>query len=176
MAAAVPDAMKEFFGETPVTALSAGAPKSQNPDDDNKYKAFVNAIYNIVHPTQKELINQQTDLEWENIVGEIKLEILKNDIVSGVPFSQVNGHPYIHFASPQDCLDALFIQKFVEKLSDRHLLPSMTFAVKYLNELKVSYQRKGRAELIQMFQAFTLSMQEHEHNDSTGKRLGLRLP
>ncbi|MDD3095453.1 MAG: hypothetical protein PHD63_04340 [Candidatus Marinimicrobia bacterium] len=173
---AIPEPMKDFFGETPVSAITGGSGKPAGPEEGNKYKEFVNAVYNIVHPTEKEQINQQTDLEWENIVGEIKLEILKNDIVSGVSFEQVQGHPYLHFANPQECLDKLFVQEFVEKLHDRHLLPSMTFAIKYLNELKVSYQRKGRAELIQMFQAFTLSLQEHEHNDSTGKRLGLRLP
>jgi len=159
-----------------MTSIKDIIPSSQKlPDENSKYKAFVDAIYHVAHPTTDQQIDQQTDLQWENIEGEVMLEVLKADIISGVPFLEIT-HPFFKFASRQECVDRMFVDKFVEKLIEKHLLPSMATMKRSLNQLLVSHKRMGRAELIQMFQAFTVSMQEHEHTDALRSRLGGRLP
>ena len=161
------------FGTTPINKIVP--PTLKASDDGGRYKAFVDAIYNIAHPTTEQQIDQQTRLEWENIEGECMLEVLKGDIISGVPFLEVQ-HPFFRFANRQECLDKMFSDMFVEKLQARHLLPGMAILKKKLNELLVSHKGAGRQELIQMFQAFNVSMQEHEHTDAMRSRLGGRLP
>lgn len=161
------------FGTTPIKQI---IPPSLKPQDEgSKYKAFVDAIYHVAHPSTDQQIDQQTDLQWENIEGEVMLEVLKLDIISGVPFLEIT-HPFFRFATRQECLDKMFIDIFVEKLTEKHLLPSMTTLKRSLNQLLVSHKRMGRAELIQMFQAFTVSMAEHEHTDALRSRMGQRLP
>lgn len=159
------------FGQTPVHDIIQ---RDTKPDETkSKYKDFVDAIYGIAHPEKSEHIDQQTRLEWDNIEGEVMLEVLKADILSGVQFVQVR-NPFFNYPAPQTCLDKIFVDNFVEKLQDKHLLPAMSIMKLKLNELMVSHKGMGRAELIQMFQAFSLSMQEHEHNESLKNR-GLRL-
>lgn len=162
------------FGTTPVTQIIPAQQKP--PEEGGKYKAFIDAIYHVAHPTTDQQIDQQTRLEWENIEGEVMLEVLKADIISGVPFLEITNHPFFRFASRQECLDTMFIGIFVEKAMAKHLLPSMAILKKKLNELMVSHKGAGRSELIAMFQAFTVSMQEHEHTDASRSRLGMRLP
>jgi hypothetical protein len=158
------------------TPISKIIPQGQKqPDENSKYKAFVDAIYHVAHPKDDQQIDQQTRLEWENIEGECMLEVLKADIISGVPLLQID-HPFFRFATPQECLDKMFIDLFVEKATQKYLLPSMAIMKRKLNELLVSHKGAGRAELIQMFQAFTVSMAEHEHTDALRSRLGGRLP
>jgi hypothetical protein len=161
------------FGTTPVKQIIAPGLKTQ--DEGGRYKAFVDAIHNIAHPSSDTQLDQQTRLEWENIEGEVMLEVLKADIISGVPFLEIT-HPFFRFASRQECLDKMFIDKFVEKLTEKHLLPSMAILKRKLNELLVSHKGAGRAELIQMFSAFNVSMQEHEHMDALRSRYSGRLP
>lgn len=162
------------FGTTPVKQIMPPETRKSS-DEGNKYKAFIDAIYHVAHPTTDQQLDQQTRLEWENIEGEVMLEVLKADIISGVPFLEVT-HPLFRFATRQESLDKMFIDVFVEKTMAKHLLPSMAILKRKLNELLVSHKGIGRAELIQMFQAFTVSMQEHEHIDALRSRLGGRLP
>lgn len=161
------------FGETPVSAIMAPEKKS-SPEDGNRYKAVFDAMYKILYPSGKQEIDQQTDLQWTNIEGEVMLEVLKMDIISGTPFNQINDDPYFRYATPEDCISKILSDKVVEKLSERYLLPSMTSLKRNLNVLMVSEGRKGRAELVQAFSSLTLSMQEHEHMDAM-KSKGFRL-
>jgi hypothetical protein len=161
-------------GTTPVSQI---IPSVQKPSDEgSKYKAFVDAIYHVAHPTTDQQIDQQTRLEWENIEGEVMLEVLKADIISGVPFLEITDDPIFRFSTRQELIDDMFFDIFIEKLTQKHLLPSMAILKRKLNELLVSHKGAGRAELIQMFQAFTVSMAEHEHTDALRSRLGGRLP
>jgi hypothetical protein len=161
------------FGTTPVKQIIP--PELKPHDEGSKYKAFFDAIYHIVYPTTEQQVDQQTDLQWENIEGEVMLEILKADIISGVPFIEIK-HPFFKFATRQECLDKMITDKFVEKLAEKHLLPSMAVMKRKLNELLVSHKRAGRSELVQVMQAFNMSMAEHEHTDALRSRLGGRLP
>ena len=162
-------------GTTPIKDITPPTGQKQ-PDEGGRYKAFVDAIYHIAHPTTEQQIDQQTRLEWENIEGEVILEVLKADIISGVPFLEITDDPIFRFSTRQELIDEMFIGAFVEKLTEKHLLPSMTMLKKKLNELMVSHKGAGRGELIAMFQAFNVSMQEHEHMDAMRSRLGGRLP
>jgi hypothetical protein len=158
------------------TPISKIIPQGQRqPDENSKYKAFVDAIYHVAHPKDEQQIDQQTDLQWENIEGEVMLEVLKYDINNGVPFLEIT-HPFFRFGNLKECVDKMFIDLFVERLIEKHLLPGPIIMKRKLNELLVSHKRAGRGELIQMFQAFTVSMAEHEHTDALRSRLGGRLP
>ena len=160
--------------ETPVQAIMP-QPEKKGPDDEsNRYKAMFNSMYRIFFPSKSSDIDQQTDLQWVNIEGEVMLEVLKMDIISGVPSTQIDGDPYFRFATPHECMTKLMADTFVEKLQEKYLLPSMTSLKKNLNTLLVSESRKGRAELVQAFNALNLSMQEHEHTDALKGR-GFRL-
>jgi hypothetical protein len=161
------------FGQTPVSKITPPA-GLKTADEGNKYKAFVDAIHQIAHPSTDQQIDQQTRLEWENIEGEVMLEVLKADIISGVPFLEIN-HPFFRFATRAELIDKMFVDIFVERATEKHLLPSMAILKRKLNELLVSHKGVGRAELIQMFQAFNVSMAEHEHTDAMRSRMGGRL-
>jgi hypothetical protein len=162
--------------ETPVSSIMPAQAEKKVPEDEsNRYKALFNAMYKIFYPTKAEQVDQQTDLQWVNIEGEVMLEVLKMDIISGVPLAQLDDDPYFRYASPQECLDKVIADKFVEKMQERYLLPSMTSLKRNLNLLLVSEGRKGRIELVQAFSALTFSMQEHEHNESLMKPKGFRL-
>jgi hypothetical protein len=157
--------------ETPVQAIMPQSGKKPRDDEEsNRYKAMFNSMYRIFYPSKSSEIDQQTDLQWINIEGEVMMEILKLDIISGVPYTHIEGDPYFSFASPHDCMTKLLADIFVEKISERYLLPSLTSLKKNLNTLLVSESRKGRTELVQAFTALNLSMQEHEHTDALNSR------
>ena len=119
------------FGTTPINKIVPPSLKGQ--EGEGRYKALFDAIYHIVYPTDKQQIDQQTRLEWENIVGEVMMEVLKADLLSGVPLLEIT-HPFFRFAAKQECIDRFLTDKFVEKLKEKHLLPSMTILKRKINE------------------------------------------
>jgi hypothetical protein len=137
--------------------------KDTKAPERNKYREFLAAIHEAAF--SRDNLDQQTRLEWENIEGEVMGSVLTQDIISGIMFLRVED-PFWHYDTPQEALDRLFVNKFVETVGkNRHLFPGITTLNLSLNRLMVSYQGKGREEIIRMLQSFQISMQEQEHND-----------
>jgi hypothetical protein len=161
------------FGTTPIKSIIP--PGLKPPDEGSKFKGLFDAIYAIVYPRADQQLDQQTRLEWENIEGEVMLEVLKGDILSGVPFLEITDDSIFRFSTRQELIDDMFLDIFIEKLTEKHLLPSLAILKRKLNELLISHKGGGRTELVQIFQALTMSMQEHEHTDALRSRIGQRL-
>jgi hypothetical protein len=129
----------------------------------SKYHELLHAVHEAAFP--KESSDQQSRLQWEPIEGEIMGEVLTQDLISGTMYHNIN-HPFFKFATVDECLDKVFVNTFVEKIKDKKfLVPSVTVARHNLNKLMVSYNGLGRAELVQMLQAFSMTISEQEHKD-----------
>jgi hypothetical protein len=155
------------FGTTP---LDKGiGKKGETKAAKSKYEDFLGAIHDVAFSDKN--VDMQTRLEWENIEGEVMAEVLAADLMSGTMFTQIEDDLF-SFASPQELVEDLFTQKFVEIINQRpHLFPPITIMKKKLNELIISLAGLGREELIRMLQSFQVSMQENERNDALLKGL-----
>jgi hypothetical protein len=129
----------------------------------SKYHELLHAVHEAAFP--RDSSDQQSRLQFEPICGEIMGEVLTQDLISGTMYREIN-HPFFKFATVDQCLDKIFKDVFVEKIKDKKfLVPSVTVAKHNLNKLMVSYNGLGRAELVQMLQAFSMTISEQEHKD-----------
>jgi hypothetical protein len=129
----------------------------------SKYHELLHAVHEAAFP--KDSSDQQSRLQWDPIEGEILGEVLTQDLICGTMYRTIQD-PFFNYATVDECLDKLFAKVFVEKLKDKKfLVPSVTVARHNLNKLMVSYNGLGRAELVQMLQAFSMTISEQEHKD-----------
>jgi hypothetical protein len=162
MAENPPIAAFSSFGQVPVTQALVKREGPTKPDT-NKYHDLLNAVHEAAFPQGSP--DMQSRLEWDNIEGEVMAVVLTQDLISGTMLLQIND-PLFNFATPQECLDKIFLTAFVEKIKDhKYLLPSATVMKENLNKLMISYKGFGRDELVRMLQAFQVSMAETEQRD-----------
>lgn len=151
------------FGAVPVTQALQKVQKGDLKPETNKYYDLLSAVHQAAFP--KGSPDQQTRLEWDNIEGEVMGTVLTQDLISGTMFVPIEDDLF-KFATPQECLDQIFVKTFAEKLKDKqYLVPSVSVMKENLNRLMISYKGLGRGELIQMLQSFQVSMQEQETRD-----------
>lgn len=149
------------FGVTDIAKVAAKA--GEKPQPPSKYKEFMDAIHGVAFSDKN--IDEQTELEWVNIEGEVMGVVLTEDLVSGTMFLPVRNRMF-RFKSPEDQIQALFLKKFVETLKHHpQLVPAITTGKQKLNELMVSYLRHGRLELVEMVRAFQVQLQETQGSD-----------
>jgi hypothetical protein len=150
------------FGTTPLEKVQAKA--GERPLPPSKYKDFMTAIHEVLFSDKN--IDEQTELDWTNIEGEVMAEVLVKDMVSGTMFVPVRNRMF-QFKSPESQIDKLFIGKFVEVMNKHpELVPAITTGKRKINELMVSYLRHGRMELVEMVKAFQVQMQETQRDES----------
>lgn len=144
------------FGTTNLQAVAAKA--GEKPKEPSKYKDFLDSIHSIAFSDKN--IDMQTELEWDNIEGEVMGVVLTEDLLSGTMMVPVRNRMF-RFKSPQKQLDQIFLHKFVETINRHpHLVPAVTFGKERLNNLMVSYLRHGRIELVEMVKAFQVQLQD----------------
>jgi hypothetical protein len=154
------------FGTTDLQKVAAKAGERAPPP--SKYKEFMDAIHAIAYNDKN--IDQQTELEWTNIEGEVMGVVLTEDLVSGTMYVPVRNRMF-RFKTPEKQIDALFTKKFVETINHHpQLVPSITTGKQKLNELMVSYLRHGRVELVEMLRAFQVQLQETQSSDKVLRR------
>jgi hypothetical protein len=144
------------FGAVDMSKVAAKA--ADRPQAPSKYRDFMDAIHSVSFSEKN--IDQQTELEWINIEGEVLGVVLVDDLISGTMMKPVRNRLF-RFKSPQKQLDELFVTKFIETVN-RHpkLVPAITTGKQKLNELMVSYLRHGRIELVEMVRAFQIQLQD----------------
>ncbi len=150
------------FGTTAMEKVAAKA--GEKPAPPSKYKEFMDAIHGVAFSDKN--IDEQTELEWTNIEGEVMGVVLTEDLISGTMFVPVRNRMF-KFKSPENQIAELFAKKFIETLNQKHpqLMPSITTGKQKLNELMVSFMRHGRLELVEMVRAFQVQLQETQSND-----------
>lgn len=149
------------FGTTPLEKIAARS--GEKPAPVSKYKEFMDAIHGIAYNDKN--IDQQTELGWENIEGEVMGVVLTKDLISGVMLRPVRNRMF-KFKSPDKQLDEIFVRKFVETLNNHpELMPVITTGKQKINELMVSFNRHGRIELVEMVKAFQVQLQDTQGND-----------
>lgn len=159
------------FGVVPVNqALSK---KPEKAPDVSKFKELLGAIHDAAYPSGSP--DEQTELQWDNIEGEVMGEVLAHAVVAGTPFDQID-HPFFKFATPHECLDKTFEQVLLDTVRNKKfIIPSISAMKENLNRLMISFNRQGRAEQVRMLQALSISLQEQERNDPTKSFLGRRI-
>jgi hypothetical protein len=156
------DAPLAGFGTTDMQKVAAKA--GGRPSPPSKYKEFMDAIHSIAFSDKN--IDEQTELQWENIEGEVMGSVLVQDIVSGTMLTPVRNRLF-RFKSPQKQMDKIFLDKYIETLNKNpNLVPAVTTGKQKLNELMVSYLRHGRLELVEMLRAFQVQLQETQTDQS----------
>jgi hypothetical protein len=149
------------FGTTSLATVQQKAGERAAPP--SKYKEFMDAIHNIAYDEKN--IDQQTELQWENIEGEVMGCVLVKDLISGTMMRPVRNRMF-RFKDPKKQLDRIFLQKFVETIEHHpELMPAITTGKQKVNELLVSFQRHGRVELVEMLKAFQVQLQDTQGND-----------
>jgi hypothetical protein len=150
------------FGQTDMNKIAAKA--ADRAPQPSKYKEFMDAIHAVAF--NKKNIDQQTELEWLNIEGEVMGVVLCEDLVSGTMMIPVRNR-FFKFKSPEKQIEEIFLKKFVETLNHHpQLVPAITTGKQALNELMVSYLRHGRIELVEMVKAFQIQLQDNQSNDN----------
>lgn len=144
------------FGTTDMQKVAAKA--GEKPQPPSKYKDFMDAIHEIVFSDKN--IDEQTELEWTNIEGEVMGCVLTEDLVSGTMLVPVRNRMF-KFKDPQKQMQEIFLCKFAETIKHhKQLVPAITTGKQKLNELMVSYLRHGRIELVEMVKAFQVQLQD----------------
>jgi hypothetical protein len=137
-----------------------------------KFKDLLGALHDSAFPDGN--IDDQTELEWDHIEGEVIGEVLQLGIIAGTSMQKID-HPFFNFASPEEAINKCFETSLIESIKKRKLiLASFMAAKENLNRLMISYHRKGRIEQVQMLQSLSLSLSEQERSDplSKARRLG----
>jgi hypothetical protein len=144
------------FGTTDLSKVAAKA--GERPTPPSKYKEFMDAIHGVAFSDKN--IDEQTELEWTNIEGEVLGVVLTEDLLSGTMMNPVRNRMF-KFKSPEVQMREIFLKKFVETVSHHpNLIPAITTGKQKLNELMVSYMRHGRTELVEMVKAFQVQLQD----------------
>jgi hypothetical protein len=158
---------------TPVTSALQRKEGPRTPDV-SKYAELLKAIKDANFPEGN--TDLETQLGWDNIEGEIMAHVLVQSCISGTGFIQIH-HPIFKYATVQDCIDKAFVKKTVEQLKKfPYLMAAPSTMMENLNRLMISFNRQGRGELVQMLNAFSISMQEQERNDPMSRAMkGARL-
>jgi hypothetical protein len=153
-----------------VDASKIGKKEGNIKPAPSKYQEFMNAIHTAAF--SNDALDEKTRLEWENIEGEVMAELISADMISGTAMIHIDDDPLFVFEDPETIIREWFIKQYVETINrNPYLIPSLTVVKQKLNELIISYQGRGRAELIQMLQSFQVSLQESEKNDALQKAL-----
>jgi len=149
------------FGTTDLQKVAAKA--GEKPVPPSKYKDFLDAIHGIAFSDKN--IDEQTELGWENIEGEVMGVVLTQDLISGTMMRPVRNRVF-KFKDPEKQMREIFIKKFVETLNHHpELVPAITTGKQKINELMVSFQRHGRIELVEMVKAFQVQLQDTQSNE-----------
>ena len=149
------------FGTTDLSKVAAKA--GDRPAPPSKYKEFMDAIHGVAFSDKN--IDEQTELEWTNIEGEVMGVVLTQDLISGTMMKPIRNR-FFKFKSPEAQMREIFLKKFVETVNHHpNLIPSITTGKQKLNELMVSYQRHGRTELVEMVKAFQVQLQDTQRDD-----------
>lgn len=149
------------FGTTDLSKVASKAGERGQPP--SKYKEFMDSIHNIAFSDKN--IDEQTELEWENIEGEVMGSVLTQDLLSGTMLVPVRNRMF-KFKNPEAQMNALFAKKFIETIKKNpQLVPAITTGKQKLNELMVSYLRHGRIELVEMVKAFQVQLQDTQRDD-----------
>lgn len=149
------------FGTTDLSKVAAKAGERAPPP--SKYKDFMDAIHGVAFSDKN--IDEQTELEWTNIEGEVLGVVLTQDLLSGTMMNPIRNRMF-RFKSPESQIQEIFLKKFVETINHHpNLIPSITVGKQKLNELMVSYMRHGRTELVEMVKAFQVQLQDTQSND-----------
>ena len=139
---------------------------SQKSPEISKFKDLLNAIHDAAYPAGSP--DEQTELQWENIEGEVMGEILAHSLISGTPYMKIN-HPFFSFATPESCIEKTFADSLVKAIKNKHyIIPSISAMKENLNRLMISFNRQGRGEQVKMLQALSISLQEQERTDPSG--------
>lgn len=149
------------FGTVDMSKVAAKA--GDRPAPPSKYKEFMDAIHGVAFSDKN--IDEQTELEWTNIEGEVMGVVLTEDLLSGTMMIPVRNRMF-KFKDPEAQIRLIFAKKFAETLTHHPMLiPSITIGKQKLNELMVSYMRHGRTELVEMVKAFQVQLQDTQSND-----------
>jgi hypothetical protein len=159
------------YGVVP-TNQALGKKDTNKKLDVSKFRELLGAIHDSAFPGGN--VDDQTELEWDHIEGEVIGEVLQLGVIAGTPLNQIN-HPFFHFATPEECINKTFEKSLIDSIKKRQMiLASFCAAKENLNRLMISFQRKGRGEQVQMLQSLSLSLSEQERSDPMAKirRLG----
>lgn len=149
------------FGTVALDKVKAKA--AERPEPPSKYKDFMDSVHGIAFDSKN--IDQQTELEWDNIEGEVMGLVLTQDLLSGTMMVPIKNRMF-RFKDPKKQMDEIFVSKFVEVIGKHpQLVPAITTGKQKLNELMVSYMRHGRAELVEMLRAFQVQLQDAQGTD-----------
>jgi hypothetical protein len=149
------------FGTTDLSKVAAKA--GERPPPPSKYREFMDAIHSAAFSDKN--IDEQTELEWTNIEGEVMGVVLTQDLLSGTMFVPVRNRMF-RFKPLEKQIQETFVKEFVEVMQHHpQLIPAITTGKQKLNELMVSYLRHGRTELVEMVRAFQVQLQESASNE-----------
>ena len=158
-----------FQPTTEIGTIREAAKKNAPAPLPGKYKEFLDAIHGAAYSDKN--IDEQTELGWDNIEGEVMACVLTDDLLSGTMFVPVRNRLF-RFKSVETQINEVFIQKFIEVLNHHpYMVPSISVGRKKLNELMVSYQRAGRTELVEMIRAFQVTLQDSSKADDMNRML-----
>jgi hypothetical protein len=158
-----------FQTTTEISTIAKANQGKASPPPPGKYKEFMDAIHSVAYSDKN--IDEQTELGWDNIEGEVMACVLTDDLLSGTMFVPVRNRMF-RFKSVETQVNELFIKKFIEVLNHHpYMVPAITVGRKKLNELMVSYQRAGRTELVEMIRAFQISLQDSSKMDDMQRML-----
>lgn len=152
------------FGVVRVDQALQGKSDKHAPDI-SKFKELLGSIHDAAFP--KGNVDDQTELAWENIEGEVMGEVLAHCLVSGTCFTQIDDD-FFTFATPQECLMEIFTKEFLIEIKKKgFIIPSFSAMKENVNRLMISFMRKGRLEQAEMLKAFSISLAEQERTDPT---------
>jgi hypothetical protein len=132
-----------------------------------KYKEFLDAIHHVLFSGEN--IDMETEIQWDNLVGQVMGVILTEDFLSGTMFVPIRNRMF-RFKSIDQQLEEVFVKKFTEELKHHPMLiPAVTAGRQKINELMVSFQRAGRTEQVEMVRSFQVQMQDSSKTDDALK-------
>lgn len=120
-------------------------------------------------------IEQKSRQTFENIVAIARAHVILEAMIEGSIFRQIPPIKGFRFMSPTKVRNTPEIKQIIE--SEHGLMASLRTACDQMTVRLVSLDGKGRAELIQLAQAFSFTIQQHEHEKSLADRMmGLNPP
>jgi len=120
-------------------------------------------------------IEQKSRQTFDNIVAIARAHVILESMVEGSMFRQLPPIKGFRFINPSKVRDLDEIKRMI---ADEHgLMSSLRIACDQMTVRLVSLDGKGRQELIQLAQAFSFQIQQHEHEKSIADRmLGVKPP